>query len=124
MSVTGLASGLVYNTLKADDVLKVDNTLKTLIPNAAEEFGFALCDVYNGVLNPSNMKRERANAREGLNWSGLQTFVQTFSRTRELSGLSSLLSFSVSWSVTVGGACGHGFHWVVYVSPHPEHSQD
>jgi hypothetical protein len=74
--------GLLYDTLKADDALKI------LIRNATEEFGFVPRDVYNGVLNPSDTKEEHANAREGLDWSRLQTLVQTFSRTCELSGLS------------------------------------
>jgi hypothetical protein len=82
VSIPSFASGLVYGAPK------VDNALKILIHNATEEFGFVPCDVYNGVLNPSNTKEEHANAREGLNWSRLQTLVQTFSRIRELSGLS------------------------------------
>ena len=67
---------------------KADDALKILIRNATEEFGFAPRGVYNGVLNPSDTKEEHVNAREGLDWSRLQTLVQTFSRTRELSGLS------------------------------------
>jgi hypothetical protein len=82
VSITSFASGLVYDTPK------VDNALKILIRNATEEFGFVPCDVYNGVVNPSDTKEEHTNAREGLDWSRLQTLVQTFSRICELGGLS------------------------------------
>jgi len=60
----------------------VDNALKILVHNAAEEFGFIPRDVYDGVLKLHHTRDPHAVALKDLNYTELQGFVQTFWMSR------------------------------------------
>ena len=67
---------------------KVDNTIKTFMHNATEEFGFAPRDVYNGIFNHAETRWEHTSAIRWIKHSSLETIVRTFCLDGELDGFS------------------------------------
>ena len=74
--------------VQVDKVDKVDSALKVLVRNATEEFGFVPRDVYEGVLDLPSVRELHAKALENFDYSALVALVGTFSKKRELQGVS------------------------------------
>ena len=66
----------------------VDNALKILVHNATEEFCFAPRDVYNGVLELPNTRKQYVTAMEKLDCSELKAIVETLYGSRKLDDFS------------------------------------
>ena len=62
----------------------VDNALKILVHNAAEEFGFAPRDVYGGVFQLYETRDKHSAAVGELDYTKLQETVRSFSRDHGL----------------------------------------
>ena len=66
----------------------VDKALDILVENAIEEFGLAPRDVYSGVFQPLETLDHHKDARKGLSYSKLMTFVKNFVHKRQLDNVS------------------------------------
>ena len=62
----------------ADEVDLVEDGLKILVQNVTQEFGFAPCDVYNGILDFPHMEKNHNNAMWEFDYYKLATLVKNF----------------------------------------------
>jgi len=58
----------------------MENALKILVRDAAEEFGFIPRDVYNGILGVHDLKRQHSNVVNSFDYDQLKHVVTSFSK--------------------------------------------
>ena len=69
-------------------VYKVEEVFRILVRTATEEFGFAPRNVYDGVLNFLDTRKQHATTVRSFDYSGLKTLVKAFINRRGLNGSS------------------------------------
>jgi len=75
----------VYQTEQQQvPVYKIEQALTTLVRIATEEFGFIPRDVYEGILNLPEMRRQHAKPSGSLDYSRLKDLIHALVRNREL----------------------------------------